>query len=430
VNFQSDNQKYGILSACFGSIPMVMIQDSAIIILFATLLGCSDMIMMLTTAAPGIMNCLLIIPGAFIAAKFGYKKIISLTSWYGTIMLLLLASSPFFGLFDKYVLLFAVFAFCVSVAIYFSAWVPLMENFLQPETRSEFLGRKRFFWRLTSFLFFLISAAVIGKKPPLWKLQSIIVIAAMALPVRAFYINKIKVKEKKSKLLSIRTNLIMSVSNKPLISFSIYLAFLYLAANSTIPLAFIFLKKHSSTPDNIIVMISSLIVGGALLGFLCSGWSFRRLSNKKILLSTHVAFALINILLFFISANTDFMLILMSSLLTIYGFFYACASVVLGAEIMALANPDNKAVDIAFASMMYSIGIGGSRALTSAILGSGILAQKWQLGTMHFTMYHTMFLGYGVAVIIATILLAIVPMMFSSSDRKYTKVLSKQTIHS
>jgi Asp/Glu/hydantoin racemase len=65
-------QTFAIMSACFGSLSAVMIRDSAVIILFAGILGASSMLAMATTALFGVMNCLFLIPAAYISAKVGY----------------------------------------------------------------------------------------------------------------------------------------------------------------------------------------------------------------------------------------------------------------------------------------------------------------------------------------------------------------------
>ena len=81
-----------ICSACFGSLSSVMIQDSAIIILFATILGAGDMLSMITTSTQGIASCLLLIPAAFLSGKLGYKKTIMQFTAIGAVMIMLLAS--------------------------------------------------------------------------------------------------------------------------------------------------------------------------------------------------------------------------------------------------------------------------------------------------------------------------------------------------
>ena len=67
-------EKHAIFSACWGSLAPIMVADSAIIILFASMLGASDMLSMVTTSLNSLAKCFLLLPFAVIASKFGYKN--------------------------------------------------------------------------------------------------------------------------------------------------------------------------------------------------------------------------------------------------------------------------------------------------------------------------------------------------------------------
>ena len=407
----SANKRRAILSSCFGSIPMVMVQDSAVIMLFATMLGAGETTMMLTTAAPGVMNCLLMAPAALFATRAGYRKSVAVSCWWGAASLLFLAACPWMGGMGPAALLLGVFSFGGSLALYFSAWVPFMTTFLEKDERSAFLGLKRFCWLLTAALFFFLCGLMIGKNPPMWKLQAVIVVTAAALLARAFLVDRIKASEEKAGAVPFLEGFKRFAANKPLAGFSVYLAFLYLAANSTIPLALVFLKKQTSTPDNVVVMISSLALCGTLSGYLCCGrlgWS----DTRKMLLGAHCAFAFVCLGLFFVAGDGFWHVGLMASLLVVFGFFSACASVAVGTEIMALASPRNKAVDMAFASVLYAGGVGGSRLLSALVMGSGALSARWRLGPLELGPCQTLWLACAVAVALACLLLPFVPAVF------------------
>jgi len=418
--YSHKSQKLAILSACFGAPSAIMIQDSAVIILFAGMLGAGSMLSMVTTALFGVMYCLFLIPSAYIAAKFGYKRLILRATYLGTISIILLALSPYLDSWAKYGMIATLVCFGFMMTLYAAAWFPFLDEFLPQEERSNFFGMMRFSWQSCCVAFFFICGLVMGKKPALWILQTIIIITAVALLGRAYFVSKIKVKESDSKPLNFRHGMEMVLANKPLVGFSVYLAFLYLAAQGTIPLTYIYLKNYLHTPDNIVVIISSLALGGTIIGFLCSGRVISRLGVKKMLLAVHMAFAMINFLLFAFSGTGTVSLIVMTVLLVFYGFFMAASSVAVSSEMMALANPDNKAVAMAFCVSLCSAGLGGARLLSSAIIGSGVLAPEWSIGKMKLTMFHTMYLGYGLAILFVCTLLVIVPAIFPKGEYHYT----------
>jgi MFS family permease len=417
--YSHKSQKLAILSACFGSPSAIMIQDSAVIILFAGMLGASSMLSMVTTALFGVMNCLLLIPAAYFVARFGYKRSIIIVSQLGSIVIILLAFCPLLDDFAKYGMIILLTFFGILMTIYAAGWFPFLDEFLPREDRNHFFGMMRFSWQSCCVAFFFICGLVMGKKPDLWVLQTIIIITAVALLGRAYFISKIKVKETDRKPLNFQYGVEMVLTNKPLVGFSVYLAFLYLAAQGTVPLTYIYLKNYLHTPDNIVMIVSSLAMGGTIIGFLCAGRIISRIGVKKMLLGVHIAFAIINFLLFMFSGPGMVSLVIITILLIFYGFFIATSSVAVSSEMMALANPNNKAVAMAFCISMYSAGLGGARLLSSLIIGAGILAPEWSMGAMKFSMFHTMYLGYGLGILFVCMLLVIVPAIFPKGEYHY-----------
>jgi Na+/melibiose symporter-like transporter len=307
------------------------------------------------------------------------------------------------------------------MTLYVSAWFPFLDEFLPKKERSNFFGMLRFSWQSCCVVFFFTCGLFMGKTPALWVLQIIIIITGFALLGRAYFINKIKINESDIKtLLPFRKSMEMVLNNKPLVGFSVYLAFLYLMAQGTIPLTFIYLKNYLNTPDNIVVIISSIALAGTIIGFFFAGRMIARLGVKKILLVIHISFALINFLLFACRGTGTISLIIITTLLVCYGFFIAISSVAISCEMIALADPANKALAMAFCGSMYAAGTGGSRLLSSILIGSGVLAPQWNIGTMTFSMFHTMYLGYGVGILFVCLLLVIVPAIFPKGEYHYT----------
>lgn len=413
------SQNLAILSACFGCISEVMVQDSAVIILFAGMLGAGSMLSMITTSLFAIMKFFLLIPAAYFVARNGYKRSILQASYLGTLTMIIVALSPFFGVLDKYVMTLALIGYGIIIALYLASWFPFLDEFLPKDDRSAFFGRLRFSWQMCSVVFFFICGLIMGENPDLWVLQTIIGVAAAATLGRSYFISRIKVSEVERKPLRFRYGLEMIMANKPLLGFSVYIAFLYLAAQGTMPLTYIFLKQQLHAPDNIVVIISSLALGGTIVGFFFSGRITRLLGIKKMLLTIHFAFALTNFLLFWVSRPGTLWLAAITVLLGFYGFFMAVSSVAVSSEMMGLSTPENKAMAMAFCGAMLSAGVGGSRFLSSVIIGSGVLAPEWSIGSAKFTMYHTMFLGYGLATMFVCVLLVIVPAIFPKGEYHY-----------
>lgn len=396
-----------------------MIQDSAIIILFATILGAGDMLSMITTSTQGIASCLLLIPAAYLSGKLGYKKTIIQFTAVSAVTIMLLAASPWFSGYAKMMLLLAIIFFSVCQTVYAAAWFPLVDGFVIKPERGDFFGILRFSWQTFAVIFCFVCSLIIGKNPEIWMLQVIIAISGLGLLGRMFYIAKIPDGHQEKETIKFTEGIFEAIANKSLAGFSVYICCLYLAAYSTPPLTFIYIKKYLLVADNVIILISSLALVGTLFGFLTAGKLIDKIGIKRMLLFIHFFFALVNLTLFFIGTYSTFNLILITALLMTYGFAAACSSVAISTEMMELASPNNKAMSMAFCGSCFSAGTGGSRLLASLILGSGLLAPEWFIGAMKISHYQTLFLVYGCAIMFVCLLLVLVPAIFPKGNYRY-----------
>ncbi|MFA6816893.1 MAG: MFS transporter [Lentisphaeria bacterium] len=416
-------ERDSILSACVGATGDVTLTDSAIIILYVTMLGAGDMFSLLTTSLLPLFNGLFILPMAFLAARFGNQNVITHCCFFGFLAYILIAAAPFFGGGAIPVMLMMLIIFAVLHTGYIAGWFPMLDTFLSRERRNIYLGKMRFWWQLSSVIFIFIVGLCIGKHPKLWHLQLVLLIAAIIFFGRTFFIAHIPVfKTHKKETTKFKEGLTLSLRNKSLTGYSVYLFVLNLAAYGTIPLTTIYLKKYLSAPDNIIVFISAITLGGMLLGSLCAGKIIKKIGIRKTFLIIHFTYALTNFLIFFVgkdTMSTNLTYAAIAVLLLLYSFTFANANIVSTSEMMALATPGNKVMAMAFCGSFYYTGQGLSRLMSSLILGCGILAPEWHIGSVVFCHYQTLFLIYSIAIAFAALLLTIVPAVFPKGNYSY-----------
>ena len=408
------------LSSCCGFLGEVTLTDSAVIILFAGMLGAGDMLSMMTTSLLPLLNGLCVIPMAWLAARMGSKRLIIRACALAAAAYFLAVSAPFLGDFAAamLMLMILIFSFCQSGFI--AGWFPLLDTFLESGRRTFFFSRMRFCHQLTGALFLFIVGCLIGKAPPVWMLQIVLLIGAIVFIGRIFFILRIPIlATTQMDTLGFKEGLLAAIANKPLAGFSIYLFVLNLAAYGTVPLAILYLKKGLSAPDNVIVMTSAAALFGMLLGYLCAGWIIRRWRIRGALLLFHISFACVNLGLFLVGHGGTVAYALTAALLMAHSFTVAGASVVSSSEMMALSTSGNKTMSMAFCGAFYYGGFGVSRLLTSLVLGGGILATEWRLGAMRVCHYQSLFLVYTIAIVFAAAFLMVVPAIFTKGEYIY-----------
>lgn len=408
------------LSACCGATGDVTLTDSAMIILFAATMGASDMFSMLTTSLLPLFNGLCIIPMAWLAIRLGNKRIIVVLSALSVVAYLLIVLAPQFGRGAALVLIVMMVMFALFHAGYVAGWFPLLDSFLAPGRRSAYLSRMRFSWQISSAAFLFVVGALIGKNPPLWKLQLALFAGALVFCGRALAISRIPTfpteREGRPRF---REGLLAALANKPLAGYSVYMFVLNLAAYGTLPLVTLHLKRALHAPDNVTVIISAVTLVGMLVGSLCAGRIINRWGIKATLLAAHAMYAIINLALFLIGRGTPVTYLLVGVLVFLYSFVFASSSIASTSEMMALATPGNKTMAMAFFGTFYYTGSGLSRLMSSIVLGSGILASEWRIGSVTFCHFQSLFLIYAVAVAFAAMLLVIVPAVFPKGEYLY-----------
>lgn len=413
-------ERLATLSACCGATGDVTLTDSAMIILFAATMGASDMLSMLTTSLLPLFNGLCIIPMAWLAIRLGNKQLIVTLSTLSIVAYLMIVVSPLFGRASVAVLIAMMVLFALFHAGYVAGWFPLLDSFLTPERRSMYLSRMRFSWQISSAAFLFGVGLLIGKSPPLWKLQLALFAGALVFSGRALAILRIPTfPGEQEERPDFRDGLASALANKPLAGYSVYLFALNLAAYGTLPLVTLHLKRALHAPDNVTVIISAVTLVGMLVGSLSAGRIIGRWGIKRTLLLIHAMYAVINLVLFLIGRGTPATYLLIALLVFLYSFVFANAHIASTCEMMALATPGNKTMAMAFCGTFYYTGSGLSRLVSSMVLGSGILAPAWQIGSVTFCHFQTLFLVYAVAIVFAAMLLVIVPAIFPKGEYLY-----------
>jgi len=405
------------LSSCCGVLGEITLTDSAVIILFAGMLGAGDMFALMTTSLLPLLNGIGVIPMAFLASRIGERKLIYRACAVSALAYFLAAAAPFFGSAAAAVLMGAILLFSGCVTGFIAGWFPMLDTFLTSERRPGFLSKMRFCHQLTATLFLFAVSCVIGKTPSLSALQGVLGVAGIIFIGRLLFITRIPVFVRtRQAQLGVRDGLRAAIGNRALPGFSIYMLVLNLAACGTIPLTTLYMKKYLQVPDNVIILISAITLSGMLAGYLLGGRMLKRLGVKKMLLLLHVTFVVTNLLLFFVGKGGWLTYGLIALLLFVYSFAVAASSIVSSCEMMGLSAPCHKTISLAFSGAFYYGGFGFSRLLTALLLGSGLLAPSWSLGTLKICHYQTLYLLYTGGVIFAAVFLLIVPAVFPKEE--------------
>ncbi len=408
-------------STWLGCISEVMLDSSAIIIIFIVMNGGSNTMTMLSTGISGILSMLLLIPCAGLVDILSPKRTVKYACIVGSIGYLLMAASPFFGSgLAKYITLLGCFLFCVHRPLYTAAWYPLLDNFLRPQDRSGFFGTMRYSYMLLSGGLFFIIGLLMGKTPPMWFMQLIIGMTGILLLGRWFYIDKFpEPKFAKAERYDLIGALKISIKNSSLGIWSLYTCLLAIGYTSILPLTLIYLKQYVQLDASTVQIVSTTAIAGSISAFFCFKYLVRFFKNRFLEVIVHLAFFALALRFFFLSKDTPNLALISAILLFAYNFTAATLMCLNSIEMLSLARPGNKTMATAFCQTYQAIGVAIGRSGSSFIIGAGMLAPTWTKWGREFSSYQTIFLICAIIIAVITLLLPHLPSFIPKHEDYY-----------
>ena len=413
-------RRVAISSSMFGCISTQLIESNALIVLYLTMLGGSDSITMFSSGLTSLSHILLLIPCAAFAARFGLRRTYTFSSAVGFMAFLLIAAAPWLGAFARHAVLAGCFIYALTLTIYLSTWVPLLDNMLTSGDRKSFFSRMRFTYMIFNALLLFLLGKFLNNNPSIMVMQGVFVIAGLGLWGRKFCMDALPIDpEMRRESPHLKNSLSTCLHNQPLVGFAIYFCFLYMAFFSALPLALVYMKKELALSNGVIVIITSINQAGKLAGYLIMGTIAKRFSTRQLLLGTHLTALFSVVFLLCLLPGTPGLPVLFSIVFFLNGIVAAFLVNLHSIELLALAKPGNKIMAMAFGTTFSAIGQAAGSILTSLLLGCGALAAHWRWAGLDLTKFQLLFGIYALALIFFLILLPLAPAMIRTHEDYY-----------
>lgn len=397
-------------ACCFGCISEVMLDSSAIIILYISMLGGSKQEVMFSTGFSAIFCMAALIPCAFLIGRIGMRRAVTAACLTGCAGYLLMAAAPFFGPFQKIAVLSGCFIYCAQRSLYGAAWYPMLDVFLRPQDRGSFFGTMRTTYMILSGVLFYLVGKLMGKDPPVVLMQIVIGVTGLLILGRMFcMLHFPENPNAKRSRLDIKSSLGIAVRNGPLVNFSVYVCLVSMACTSLVPLTLLYLKNHVGMDAGSVQIFSTVGIAGSIAGYFCYGYLQRKLKVKRLELAVHLLLALSALALALLPKGTAGFAYLAG---TVYFFISFANSTFMcnnSTEMLALARPGNKTMAMAFQQTYHNLGISIGRAGTGLILGANLLMPTWTCGSLEICSYQTLFLLYGALLAVLLVLIPALP---------------------
>lgn len=397
---------YAYFACLFGCVSEVMIDSSAIIIIYFTMLKGGDMLTMLGTSFSGLMGTFLYIPGGIIVMHLGLKRTVRYACMLGCAGFLLMALAPLFGVWAKYAALAGCLIYSIQRSCYGATWYPLLDIFLRQEDRAKFFGMMRFFYTcFTGGLFFVIGL-ILQKNPPIIFIQLVIAVTGLLILGRNYCISRFpdNLRDAPEKP-QVKKGLSIALHNGSLTAYSVYVGLLMLSYNSLLPMLYLYLKQYVQMNSGTVQILSSIGLVGSMTGYLCYSRVFNDTKLKYLELLVHVLCTVVALLLFLVDKSMPGFTFFAGAMVWCLTFAASIHLCNFSAELLTLARPGNKMMAMTFVQTYSNCGTAVSRVGVSLILGTAMLAPVWEFCGREVSRYQTLFLASFVMLLILFLLL-------------------------
>ncbi len=378
-------ERRAILSSCCGFTGEAVLTESAVIMLYAGMLGAGEALKLLTTAVFPLLSGLLMLPMAALAMRGGGRRL--------TIAATLAAGGAYLaapwaaacGAYQVTVLLGLLIFFSISLSGFVAGWFPLLDTFLLPERRTRFIGRMRFCHQSSAVGFLLAAGWWIGRSPQTWQLQLVIGLAGLIFFGRALFIVWIpQFPAEKPSTFSWYAGLRTALRNQKLLRSAVYIFLLNLGTYGMVPLWILYLQQ-AGAPDNLLIYVSAATLAGMMAGYWSAGRLLASSRLRDALLKLQIGVLAVGMLLLVLPAAAGGIgLAVAGGLLALYSFGLALVSVGATGLMLETATPGNKTMAMAVFGALGNTGMGLSRLLAALLLN---VNDSWRAGGLNIPIF-------------------------------------------
>lgn len=414
---QRRGMRNAILAQVFGCVSYVVFQNGMLLLYF-TVLDISSIGIMVYLALPGVAQALLLIPCAFLADRYGKKRVGHMGSALMVIGFASLAMAGFGGTASIHLLVaFGTTAYGMGLSLFIGGWFALLHPLVPSSMRGSFFGRLRFSWQSTAIVFGAIGTALLSRDTPIHVFQIIVVVIAVCFIIRVIFYQRIpEVEASIPRSAGFGKALGEVVRAKGYASFCCYIFLLTLFTAHAPVLFGLIEKKGLGLGDNQVAWMGNVLAMGSVAGFLLGGRMVDRWGTKPVFLYCHFAYGA-TLFLFLARDLLGVPVIYPLYVLNgVFGVVVAASSIAISTEMLELSPRENRSLATAVCMTLFWAGTAFSGLLSAGAIRLGIFKDEWEFFGNTLTAFDSLLLIFGVLVVLLVVSLGLVPSVMRKAE--------------
>lgn len=408
-----------ILTQCLAIIALGTIVNGTLL-LYLTAIGVSVVRTMVYLAILPLTNALLLLPAAFLADRYGKKRIGQTGLTIGIFGWGLICVGSFSTNSSESLVVAGIVLASVCSSLIGAGWFSLLSPIIPAEVRGRFVGRMRLAFSLVSLILSVFYAWILSIHSDIIVYQGIYAIATLAYIVRWFTYRRIPELEpptpQKNKP-SFRKVLITVFRVKSLAAFCSYMFLLGLFTAGAAALFAMTENRVLGFSDTKVILLSNVTLIGSMLGMFIGGRVVDRHGTRLVFAGCHIMLA-VTLMAFLLRTRTS--AIILPYYLGIAHFFLGGALGAIGiamtTELLGILPKENKSVAASMFIIFQTSGVALSGLIPAWILKAQILQDTWEIGGQQLSSFDAIIAGYSLMTLILVATLGMVPSMLRKSE--------------
>ncbi len=367
---------------------------------------------------PIFLACVIQIPCAFLADRYGRKRLGG-TGYQAMIAgFLLMALTVFMPQGQmEYLLVPGLVLMGLGKGLYLSSWFVLMKGSVRPESRGRFFGILRTSWQSAGMLFTLFCTWLLAGGSELWRFGLILMISQTGyLFALYFYYRIADLEPVQETLVSFRAALLDVMTYPRFLPFCSYVFLLRLFTMSMPVLFALVMKDVLELPGDRVVLMQLVLMIGAISGYYLGGVLIDRIGTRLIFLVAHMGFALLAGLFLARAMAGSHEQVFIGAIHFLFGVIVAVSSIAVSTELMVLMPPRHQSLGSSVGIVSDFAGVSLSGIFASLLIQLDLFRPDWELMGWTLSAYDGILLIFGMMVLILVVTLGLIPSVIAQSQ--------------
>ncbi len=408
-----------ILNQCLAIMALGTIVNGTLL-LYLTAIGTSAVRTMVYLAVLPLTNALLLLPAAFLADRYGKKRIGQIGLTIGIFGWGLICIGSFFGELSEAVVVAGIVLAAVCSSLMGAGWFSLLSPIIPAGIRGRFIGRMRLMISLVSLTLSVFYAWLLSMHSGVIVYRGIYAVATLAYISRWFTYSRIPELEPPSAHKNTASFLKVLVTVARVKSLAAFCSYMFLLGLFTAGAAALFAMTENRVlgfSDTRVILLSNVTLIGSMLGMFIGGRVVDRHGTRLVFAGCHIMLAMV-LMAFLLRAWTSAAILpyYLASVHFLLGGALGAIGIAMTTELLGILPKENKSVAASMFIIFQTSGVALSGLLPAWILDAGILRETWQIGGRQLSSFDAIIAGYSIMTLILVATLGMVPSMLRKSE--------------